>query len=280
MSSTLVYDRQRTPSRSPGSVDETPASHLHLRESSSIPSVVRADSFAITRLESPIGLADRITKVSSVPALLVSVSIKSLAIGDYQLWVDDKHVPTPYIPAFRSNVIDLDARPSCWVGSAFDYVLFHVPRTSLDDIAADLGIDPVETYRLSLDEEDLVLTQLTKSILPYIGQPGLAGPPGTGPSHSDPRRSSSSKICRTAKTDRHFGRRLGAVAETPRDRVAKRESCRANTPLAVGGGVRPFDQPLRQVIQGELRSVDSPMAPAAPDRAVPRALDGNARLAG
>jgi AraC family transcriptional regulator len=176
MSGTLVYDRQRSGSRPPTSVDETPASHLHLKESASIPSVVRADSFAITRLESPIGLTDRITKVSSVAALLVSVSIKSLAIGHYQLWVDDKHVPTPYIPAFRSNVIDLDAQPSCWVGSAFDYVLFHVPRTSLDDIAADLGIDPVETYRLSLDEEDLVLTQLTKSILPYIGQPGWLAP--------------------------------------------------------------------------------------------------------
>jgi AraC family transcriptional regulator len=176
MSSTVVYDRQRSPSRPPASVDETPTSHVHLKEGSSIPSVVRADSFAITRLESPIGLADRITKVSSVPALLVSVSIKSLAIGDYQLWLDDKHVPMPYVPAFRSNVIDLDAQPSCWIGSAFDYVLFHVPRTVLDDIAADLGIDPVDTYRLSLDEEDLVLTQLTKSILPYIGQPGRPGP--------------------------------------------------------------------------------------------------------
>src|SRR3984893_8713445 len=176
MSTTLVDDRPRSPRRPPASVDGTPESHRHLKESSSIPSVVRADSFAITRLESPIGLADRITKVSSVPALLVSVPIKSLAISDYQLWLDDKHVPTPYIPAFRSNVIDLDAQPSCWIGSAFDYVLFHVPRTVLDDIAADLGIGPVDIYRLSLDEEDLVLTQLTKSILPYIGQPGRPGP--------------------------------------------------------------------------------------------------------
>jgi len=127
-------------------------------------------------LESSKGLADRITKVSSVPALLVSVSLKSLAIGDYQLWLDDKHVPTPYVPAFRSNVIDLDAQPSCWVGSAFDYVLFHVPRKVLDDIAGDLGIGPVDTYRLCLDEEDLVLSQLTKSILPYIGEPGQPGP--------------------------------------------------------------------------------------------------------
>jgi len=175
MSSTVVYDREQPPSRRPASVDETAVSHLHLKEGASIPSVVRAGSFAITRLESSNGLTDRITKVSSVPALLVSVSIKSLAIGDYQLWLDDKHVPTPYVPAFRSNVIDLDAQPSCWVGSAFDYVLFHVPRAVLDDIAADLGIGPVETYRLSLDEEDLVLTQLTKNILPNIGQPGWPG---------------------------------------------------------------------------------------------------------
>src|SRR5882757_971916 len=107
MSSTLVDDRRRSPSPPPASVDETHVSHLHLKEGS-IPSVLRADAFAITRLESSSGLADRITKVSSVPALLVSVSIRSLARGDYQLWVDDKHVPTSSIPAFRSNVIDLD----------------------------------------------------------------------------------------------------------------------------------------------------------------------------
>src|SRR6266478_7683764 len=146
-------------------------SHRHLKERSSIPSLLRhTDAFAITRVESSSGLADPITKVSSVPALLVSVSIKSLALGDYQLWIDDKLVPTPYIPPFRSNVIDFDAQPTCLPGKAFDYVLFHVPRKGLDDIAADLAVSPVETFNISLDEEDLVLTQLTKSILPFIGR--------------------------------------------------------------------------------------------------------------
>ena len=171
--SNLVYDRQPPPSPLPASHDAILVSHLHLKESSSIPSLLRhTGAFAITRVESSSGLADPITKVSSVPALLVSVSLKSLAIGDYQLWIDDKLVHTPYIPPFRSNVIDFDAHPSCLPGSAFDYVLFHLPRKGLDDIAADLAIGPVETYRLSLDEEDLVLTQLTKSILPYIGRQG------------------------------------------------------------------------------------------------------------
>jgi len=74
--------------------------------------------------------------------------------------------PTPHVEAFHSNVIDLECSPGCWAGNAFDYVHYHVPRATLDDIAADLGHSPVATYRLSVVEEDLVLAQLTKSILP------------------------------------------------------------------------------------------------------------------
>ena len=174
MSSNLVYDRQRSAAASLASVD-TPVSHLHLRGRSSIPSLLRGgDAFTITRLESASGLADPITKVSSVPALLVVVAIKPLA--DYQVWVDNKPVPTPNISPFRSSVIDLDAQLSCWPGSAFDWVMFHIPRKGLDDIATDLAVRPVGTYKLSRHQEDLVLTQLTKSILPYIGRPGWPCP--------------------------------------------------------------------------------------------------------
>jgi AraC-like DNA-binding protein len=121
-------------------------------------------------------MAERITKLASAPALLVSVSIRSLAIADYQLWVDDKLVPTSSIHALRSNVIDLDAKPQCWAGSAFDFVHYHVPRKALDDIAADFAVGPVEGYKLAVVEEDLVLSQLTKSILPYIGRDGSPNP--------------------------------------------------------------------------------------------------------
>src|SRR6266849_2338753 len=177
ISSSLVSDRQPSPSARPALVHDTPVSHIHLNERSSIPSLLRfPDSFAITRLESSIGLAEPIVKTSSVPALLVAVTFTSLKRADYQFRVDEKLVPTPYIPPFRSTVVDLDARPTCWVGSAFDYLLIHVPRNGLDDIAADLAVGPVETYRVSVVEEDLVLTQLTKSILPYIGRPGWPYP--------------------------------------------------------------------------------------------------------
>src|SRR5258707_9689502 len=87
-------------------------------------------------------------------------------------------MPEWYAPQPTKSYSDVPSKPRVRpvMSSALDYVLFHVPRTVLDDIAADLGIGPVDTYRLSLDDEDLVLTQLTKSILPYIGQPGRPGP--------------------------------------------------------------------------------------------------------
>ncbi len=177
ISSNLVSERQPSASPPPAPVHDTPVSHIRLDERSSIPSMVRfPDSFAITRLESSIGLAEPIVKTSSVPALLVAVAVTSLKSADYRFRVDEKLVPTSYIPPFRSTVVDLDARPTCWVGSPFDYLLIHVPRKGLDDIAADLVVGPMETCRLSVLEEDLVLTQLTKSILPYIGRPGWPGP--------------------------------------------------------------------------------------------------------
>jgi len=158
-------------------VDASLVSHFRVNDASAIPAVWRASaSFSILRLESTCGMADRITKLASVPALLVSVSIRSLSIVNYQLWVDDKVVPTPFIPAFRSNVVDLDAKPRCWAGSAFDYVHYHVPRKALDHIAVDLAVGPVEGYKLAVVEEDLVLTQLTKSILPNIGREGTPSP--------------------------------------------------------------------------------------------------------
>jgi AraC family transcriptional regulator len=152
-------------------------SHLQVNDPSLIPAVWRApESFSVLRLESECGMVNRITKLASAPALLVSVSIKSLEIADYQLWVDDKLVPTPSIRAFRSNVVDLDTKPQCWAGRAFDYVHYHVPRKALDDIAADFAVGSVKGYKLAVAEEDLVLSQLTKSILPHIGRERAPSP--------------------------------------------------------------------------------------------------------
>jgi AraC family transcriptional regulator len=144
---------------------------IHLDGRSTVPSQFRLPgTFTITRLQSPAGLPDRITKISPVPALLVSISLKSLPSSSYQVWTADKLIATSVVHPFRSNVIDFDSQPRCWAGSAFDYVHYSVPRQGLDDIAEDLGFGRVNNYRLGVLEDDLVVAQITKSILPFLGR--------------------------------------------------------------------------------------------------------------
>jgi AraC family transcriptional regulator len=159
--------------RTPNTAPETPfTTFIQLGGKSTVPSQFRVPpTFTITRLQSPVGLPDRITKISSVPALLVSICLKSLPLHSYQVWVADKLVPTNRsFLRFQSNVIDFDSEPSCWAGKAFDYVHYTMPRAELDDIATDFGFGRVNSYRLSFVEDDLVLAQITRSILPFIGR--------------------------------------------------------------------------------------------------------------
>ena len=144
---------------------------IQLDGRSSIPSQFRTPgTFTITRLQSRAGLPDRITKSSPVPALLVSISLKSLPSSKYQVRASDKLIPTSVVHPFRSNVIDFDSQPGCWAGNAFDYVHYSVPREGLDDIADDLGFGRVKDYRLAVLEDDLVVAQITKSVLPFLGR--------------------------------------------------------------------------------------------------------------
>ena len=168
MDKTASPNADKTPQTSP----ETPfTTFIQLDGKSPVPSQFRTPgTFTITRLQSPSGLPERITKLSPVSALLVSISLKSLPSSSYQVWTSDKLIPTSVVHPFRSNVIDFDSQPRCWAGCAFDYVHYSVPRQGLDDIAEDLGFGRVNDYRLAVLEDDLVLAQITKSILPFLGR--------------------------------------------------------------------------------------------------------------
>ena len=167
-------DKKASPKavKSPQPSPEAPCTtFIQLDGKSPVPSPFRTPgTFTITRLQSPAGLPDRITKLSPVPALLVSISLKSLPSSSYQVWTADKLIPTSIVHPFRSNVIDFDSQPSCWAGSAFDYVHYSVPRKGLEDIAGDLGFGRVSDYRLAVLEDDPVVAQITKSILPFLGR--------------------------------------------------------------------------------------------------------------
>src|ERR1700688_1751671 len=168
----VAMDRNARPDKAPQTSPEAPfTTFIQLDGRSTVPSQFRVPgTFTITRLQSPAGLPDRITKSSPVPALLVSISLKSLASSSYQVWTADKLIATSIVHPFRSNVIDFDSQPRCWAGTAFDYVHYSVPRKGLDDIAEDLGFGWVSDYRLAVLEDDLVVAQITKSTLPFLGR--------------------------------------------------------------------------------------------------------------
>src|SRR3984957_12716699 len=162
----------RDANNTPQTLPEAPfATFIQLDGRSKLPSQFGVPgTFTITRLQSPAGLPDRITKLSPVPGLLGSISLKSLPSSSYQVWTSDKLIPPSIVHPFHSNVIDFDSQPRCWAGSAFDYVHYSVPRQGLDDIAEDLGFGRVNNYRLAVLEDDLVVAQITKSTLPFLGR--------------------------------------------------------------------------------------------------------------
>jgi AraC-like DNA-binding protein len=158
--------------RSMISSEEPITSHFRLDAASCFREYRGDDRFSITRVQSTCPLPEPIHKSSSVAAMLVSVSVRPLAASGYRLWVDGRVISTAAIPAFRTNVVDFAATPTCWAGAGFDYVHFQVRRAAIDDVAASLGYEPVGGFRLSVLEDDVLLAQMTKSVLPILGDSG------------------------------------------------------------------------------------------------------------
>jgi AraC family transcriptional regulator len=141
---------------------------MQLDESSPLRSHRYTDRFSVVRVETTGALADAVHKSSSVPAILLSTFVNPVQVSDYRLWFDGKLVPTGTIPAFAVNVVDLASEPAVWGGRGGDYVHFHVRLATIDETAAALGYERVGNFRLSVAQEDIVLAQLTKSILPFL----------------------------------------------------------------------------------------------------------------
>jgi AraC family transcriptional regulator len=149
-----------------GAYGDTLASYYHQKVSKTA-SVSWADAttFAITRLQSDVGLPTTSKPIPEERAIHVSIAIKPVPAGSYELLIDDRAIDVPHIPEFRTSIIDLQSRILCQLDCGFDYVHYHVPREGLDEIARDHNIRPVENYKFQICEDDLVIAQLTKNIL-------------------------------------------------------------------------------------------------------------------
>lgn len=165
MSASVVASRQSGEPK--GAFGDTLAAYFH-QETSETASVAWAEesTFAITRLKSDAGLPGTSAPMPVEAALHLSIAIMPVPLGSYQLEVDGREIKIPYIPEFRTSLLDLQSPFLCTLDCAFDYVHYHVPRDGLDEIARDHQIKPVETFKFGICEDDLVIAQLTKNILP------------------------------------------------------------------------------------------------------------------
>jgi AraC-like DNA-binding protein len=152
------------------------AAVFHLQKSTQSVTAWPGDNlFAVTRLQSDTGIPDRTTRVPSEAALHISVAILPVPLRAYELWIDGKAIDVPFIPALRTSVMDLQSDPVCWVGTGFDHVHYHVPKAGLDEIARDHGIEPVGSYKFAICENDIVLSELTRYVFPFIGSHDWTG---------------------------------------------------------------------------------------------------------
>src|ERR1700736_1373805 len=107
------------PDNTPQTSSEAPfTTFIQLDGKSPVPSQFRTPvTFTITRLQSPAGLPDRITTLSPVPALLVSISFKSLPRSSCLVWTADKFIATsivhPLAPMSSISIHSQGARRLC-----------------------------------------------------------------------------------------------------------------------------------------------------------------------
>src|SRR5277367_2710745 len=149
-----------SPNDAAGAFGSSLAATFHLRESEQVSTAWSGGSlFAATHLQSDTGIPDRTARVPSEAALHISVSILPVPLRAYELWIDGKAIDVPFIPALRTSVMDLQSDPVCWVGTGFDYIHYHVPKAGLDEIARDHGVEPVGSYKFTICEHDIVLSE-------------------------------------------------------------------------------------------------------------------------
>ncbi len=138
----------------------------------SVTSVVRPQ-MAITRLIARSGIVERTASIPSEQAYVVSVHLSPASRGDWELWTAGKHIKTGAWPIGGVAMCDLESDTSIRNPGPIDWIHYHVPRLTLDNLTDDAGIRKVQTLHCVYGSPDATLNHLTQLILPYLDNPGM-----------------------------------------------------------------------------------------------------------
>jgi AraC-like DNA-binding protein len=129
--------------------------------------------FAVTRLRSGPRPVEKAPAYPADDALLVCVSLTPTAIGQWRARYKGQEAGVTRATPFATTVLDLLCSMEMWVRGPFDYLHYYLSAALLKRVALDNGV--ATSYELSeaFFVEDLVVAQLTRSILSPVkhGEP-------------------------------------------------------------------------------------------------------------
>jgi AraC family transcriptional regulator len=121
--------------------------------------------FAVTRLCSGPREIEKAPAYPPDQAILICVALTPAAIGHWQAHYNGQRVGVSRAIPFATTFIDLNCRMEMWVRGPFDYLHYYLSRELLERIALDNGVSPPFRLREAFFIEDLVVAELTKTIL-------------------------------------------------------------------------------------------------------------------
>jgi AraC-like DNA-binding protein len=134
----------------------------------SLTNVSGVPDFALTRLK---GMAMEMQRAPTYPedrAVLICVALAPTPVDRWRARIAGQEVGVSRSIAFATTVIDLMKPMEMWAAGPFDYLHYYVSRDLLDRVAADNRIAPVDSFRMVFFERDLVVSQLTRTILSQV----------------------------------------------------------------------------------------------------------------
>jgi AraC family transcriptional regulator len=129
--------------------------------------------FAITRLRSGPRETEKAPEYPADDAILICVSLTPTAVGQWHALYKGRRVGVTRAIPFATTFIDLNCQMEMWVRGPFDYLHYYISRSVLERIARDNDVAPNCRLQEVFFVEDLVVAQLTKSILAPVthGEP-------------------------------------------------------------------------------------------------------------
>src|ERR1700723_4396432 len=134
----------------------------------SLKNVCGVPDFALTRLKGGSMEMQRAPTYPEDRAILICVALAPTPVDRWRARIDGQEVSVSHSIAFATTVIDLMKPMEMGAAGRFAYLHYYVSRDLLDRVATDNKIAPINSFRMVFFEQDLVVAQLTKTILGQV----------------------------------------------------------------------------------------------------------------